>query len=582
MAATETCPEVEATSLGGVELPRRGWRAVYGLAAVQILILLGMALYMMYVYCPIDSYHTIKSHVLTAGDKATLMQGILHVNIEPGEKPDNLQKTAVLLHEHTEPAEGSSVSDQTAGIPLTVRIVTAEWGSDAKWKIDSGMWHSGYANHADRWEHISVPAAGAHTIHAVDTWGDGWKAGYWEIYTGYVADEGSYANRIATGHVHGYGGVVHFIIDTNQQANLTTASANTTGQQALSTTAQAPASTTQPLQQGECKNYCTQQYCEIYPPDCGGCSLCGGLLPDPVKQCESYCVQELCGMYTNACGACAMCGAPANTTGQQAGATANATGQQALSTTAHACQSWCTWQDCDMTESCGACAMCGGAPASTTQPLRCESYCVSESYCMYQNECGACAMCGAPAHTTGQQAGAPTNATGQQAPTTTTTTTTQAQTTTTTQVHNWAQGNPNVSSEVSNQTAGIPLTVHIVTTIYANEVKWNIDSGMWHSGYTNHEERWEHISVPAAGAHTINAVDSYGDGWHGGYWEIYTGHVVNEGSYYIYNANRIAKGKVYGKGGVVHFNTHTTASAYTANTTGQQAPTTTTHQFLAP
>jgi len=282
MAATATC-------LGGIALPRRGWRrllrAVYGVSAVQFLILVGLASYMMYVYSPPGSYQTLKAHVLDkAGDKATLLQSILSVHIEPGDELDNLQTMAV----------------QTVGV------------------------------HCDSW----CTQAYCHSNHCGAC-----------AMCGVLTD------------------------------NVTTTTTTTTRQQA------------------QCYSWCTQQYCGTNPTYCGGCSLCGGSLPDPVKSCDSWCTGATDCNY-NHCGACAMCGGVL--TDNVTTTTTTTTGQQAQ------CVDWCTQQTCGMNPTfCGGCSLCGG---SLPDPVKeCKSWCTQATYC-YSNQCGACAMCGAPANATGQQA----------------------------------------------------------------------------------------------------------------------------------------------------------------------------------
>ena len=66
------------------------------------------------------------------------------------------------------------------------------------------------------------------------------------------------------------------------------------------------------------------------------------------------------------------------------------------------------------------------------------------------------------------------------------------------------------------------LTVVIHTVEFAEEITWNIDGGVvfgeqpqFESGMVYEEE----LTLPA-GEHTIYYFDAYGDGWHGGYFEI--------------------------------------------------------------
>ena len=63
------------------------------------------------------------------------------------------------------------------------------------------------------------------------------------------------------------------------------------------------------------------------------------------------------------------------------------------------------------------------------------------------------------------------------------------------------------------------VVVHIHTVIYGNEITWNIDGGTAFGPFGNNGDYNEDMML-SAGSHSINAFDSYGDGWHGGYWEV--------------------------------------------------------------
>ena len=78
------------------------------------------------------------------------------------------------------------------------------------------------------------------------------------------------------------------------------------------------------------------------------------------------------------------------------------------------------------------------------------------------------------------------------------------------------------------EVAGLPVTVHIHTRVWGNEITWNIDDGHVFGPYQNYQDYYEPI-VLLAGEHTISYMDSYGDGWHGGYWEISSGNDVIAG-----------------------------------------------------
>ena len=71
----------------------------------------------------------------------------------------------------------------------------------------------------------------------------------------------------------------------------------------------------------------------------------------------------------------------------------------------------------------------------------------------------------------------------------------------------------------------VPLTVMIHTISYANEISWVLDSGPTFGSsptYTENSVFEEHFTVDT-GEHAIYYFDSYGDGWHGGYWEVLDG-----------------------------------------------------------
>ena len=89
----------------------------------------------------------------------------------------------------------------------------------------------------------------------------------------------------------------------------------------------------------------------------------------------------------------------------------------------------------------------------------------------------------------------------------------------------------------------VAITVHIHTVIYGNEITWNVDDGPLFGidpVFGNGEDVYEQL-VLSSGMHTINYFDAYGDGWHGGYWEVLPGTVTsNDG------ATPIAGGPIYG------------------------------------
>jgi hypothetical protein len=70
------------------------------------------------------------------------------------------------------------------------------------------------------------------------------------------------------------------------------------------------------------------------------------------------------------------------------------------------------------------------------------------------------------------------------------------------------------------------ITVHIHTLDWANEITWNVDDGQYFGTdpvvFADNSDYYEAMTL-SPGDHTINYLDSYGDGWHGGYWEILPG-----------------------------------------------------------
>ena len=66
------------------------------------------------------------------------------------------------------------------------------------------------------------------------------------------------------------------------------------------------------------------------------------------------------------------------------------------------------------------------------------------------------------------------------------------------------------------------INVVITTMTFANEITWDIDSGNTfglNPAFADNSATTAVITLPA-GDHVIHYFDSYGDGWHGGYWEI--------------------------------------------------------------
>ena len=71
----------------------------------------------------------------------------------------------------------------------------------------------------------------------------------------------------------------------------------------------------------------------------------------------------------------------------------------------------------------------------------------------------------------------------------------------------------------------IPMTVHIHTVTWADEITWQVDSmpefGLVPALLDNSD--YYEVLMLAPGQHTIDFFDAYGDGWHGGYWEVLPG-----------------------------------------------------------
>lgn len=102
----------------------------------------------------------------------------------------------------------------------------------------------------------------------------------------------------------------------------------------------------------------------------------------------------------------------------------------------------------------------------------------------------------------------------------------------------------------------VPVTVHIHTTSWANEIQWNIDSGQQfgvNPPFANNNDYLESMELPE-GEHVIYYFDSYGDGWHGGFWEVLPGVVTQESMSGVQPvAGGPSIGQVSGAGGATAF-----------------------------
>jgi hypothetical protein len=64
------------------------------------------------------------------------------------------------------------------------------------------------------------------------------------------------------------------------------------------------------------------------------------------------------------------------------------------------------------------------------------------------------------------------------------------------------------------------VTVNIHITSYGNEIRWSIDGGQTTTYSSSHRSHVHPVVLPTDGHHIFTYMDTYGDGWHGGYWEI--------------------------------------------------------------
>ena len=69
-------------------------------------------------------------------------------------------------------------------------------------------------------------------------------------------------------------------------------------------------------------------------------------------------------------------------------------------------------------------------------------------------------------------------------------------------------------------TAQTTITVRITVLTWGIEISWDMDGGTPFGPYSNNMQ-FNHTLNVAEGEHTVNYFDSYGDGWHGGYWEVF-------------------------------------------------------------
>ena len=81
------------------------------------------------------------------------------------------------------------------------------------------------------------------------------------------------------------------------------------------------------------------------------------------------------------------------------------------------------------------------------------------------------------------------------------------------------------------------MTVNVVVATYGQEVNWHIDDGEVYGPYPDYAQDTQVIFLEP-GSHTLNTIDTYGDGWHGGTIEV---------------VDYIAPIHVHGTGGLNHF-----------------------------
>ena len=102
----------------------------------------------------------------------------------------------------------------------------------------------------------------------------------------------------------------------------------------------------------------------------------------------------------------------------------------------------------------------------------------------------------------------------------------------------------------------VAITVHVQTRDWANEVTWSVDGSAPFGvdpTFEDNSDYYEVLTLPQ-GAHTLSYFDSYGDGWHGGYWEILPGAVTAETAAGVSAmAGGPVSGLVAGSGGTASF-----------------------------
>merc|ERR1719198_2462152 len=86
--------------------------------------------------------------------------------------------------------------------------------------------------------------------------------------------------------------------------------------------------------------------------------------------------------------------------------------------------------------------------------------------------------------------------------------------------------------------------IRIVTQSWGSEVFWRIDGGQRYGPYADFSDNVQPVTL-GAGEHTIELEDTYGDGWHGGWWSVLQDGVLIAGGEDV--------GQVAGAGGSAQF-----------------------------
>ena len=108
------------------------------------------------------------------------------------------------------------------------------------------------------------------------------------------------------------------------------------------------------------------------------------------------------------------------------------------------------------------------------------------------------------------------------------------------------------------------ITIHIRTFDWADEIAWNVDGGQYFGEdppYNDNTDYYQSM-VLSTGEHSFNYFDSYGDGWHGGWWEILPGSIdASNAAGVVPIAGGERAGLVEGAGGSTAFTLGTAAGA---------------------